>query len=405
MKREYQIAAVMAASAFFTLAGYEFIRSASTVLFKDAYGAENLPLVMAAIPLVVFLGVALYGHILTLVGPARTLLITSLGSSLLIAICFVLVKAGIKEITPVLYLLKEFYIVLLIEQYWSFINSHLKADTAKKVNGPITGISGLGAGAGGWLVSFTAEPLGTEAMVLMAAILILPAAWVSYMAYRTFGEPVYEHKASTGDMGWRLFRENPLLAYLLAIVVSTQIVAATLDFKFQELLSVEFAGNMDKETAFQGWFFGTLSVSSLVLQFLIAPLLLSFVPLRLVHILIPAVHVTFITLAILEPNLLTVGLAFFMFKSLDYSLFRAAKEILYIPFSFDVRYRAKEVIDVFGYRSGKGGSSFVIALLQRGGVLMGQYYLAIAFAATLVWLALIFPLTRQFGEKAKEKAG
>jgi len=43
-------------------------------------------------------------------------------------------------------------------------------------------------------------------------------------------------------------------------------------------------------------------------------------------------------------------------KPIDYSLFRAAKKILYIPFSFDVRYRAKEVIDVFGYRFGKGAS-------------------------------------------------
>ncbi|MDH5738621.1 MAG: hypothetical protein OEZ23_09955 [Gammaproteobacteria bacterium] len=403
MRREYQIAAIMAISAFFTLAGYEFIRSSSTVLFKEAYGAENLPLVMAAIPFVVFLGVALYGHILTLVGPAKTLLITSLGSSLLIAVCYLLIRLGVKEITPVLYLLKEFYIVLLIEQYWSFINSHLKSDTARKVNGPITGISGLGAGVGGWLVSYTAEPLGTETMILMAAIFILPAAVVSSYAYRRFGEPEHEHQAATGDMGWRLFRENPVLAYLLAIVISTQIVAATLDFKFQEILSLEFAGDRDKETAFQGWFFGTLSVSSLVLQFVIAPLLLSFFKLRWIHILMPVVHVTTITFAIIEPSLLSVGIAFFLFKSMDYSLFRAAKEILYIPFSFDVRYRAKEVIDVFGYRSGKGGSSVIIAILQRGGVVMGNYYLAIAYAATIVWLFLIFPLTHHFSEQEKDR--
>ena len=50
---------------------------------------------------------------------------------------------------------------------------------------------------------------------------------------------------------------------------------------------------------------------------------------------------------------LMLGLAFALFKTIDYSTFRAAKEILYIPLSFDARYRAKEVIDVFGYRFGK----------------------------------------------------
>ncbi|MCS5573008.1 MAG: hypothetical protein NZ789_08745, partial [Pseudomonadales bacterium] len=70
--REYRVAALMSASAMFTLAGYEFIRSSSTVLFKSAYGAENLPLVMAVMPVVVLAGVALYGWILSQLGPRRT---------------------------------------------------------------------------------------------------------------------------------------------------------------------------------------------------------------------------------------------------------------------------------------------------------------------------------------------
>ena len=130
----------MAVSAMFTLAGYEFIRAPSTVLFKSAYGADNLPLVMAAMPLVVFLGVALYGRILSALGPRRTLLVTSLGSGLLIFCCYLLVLNGSKVITPVLFLTKELYIVLLIEQYWSYINSSLSTANAKKLNGPITGI-------------------------------------------------------------------------------------------------------------------------------------------------------------------------------------------------------------------------------------------------------------------------
>ena len=116
LSREYQVAVLMALSAMFTLAGYEFIRSASTVLFKSAYGAENLPLVMAAMPFVVFAGVALYGRILTALGPRRTLLVTSLGSGLLIFCCYLSLLSGSKIVTPVLFLIKELYIVLLIEQ-------------------------------------------------------------------------------------------------------------------------------------------------------------------------------------------------------------------------------------------------------------------------------------------------
>ncbi|MDP6263795.1 MAG: hypothetical protein QGG98_00880, partial [Pseudomonadales bacterium] len=94
LNREYQIAALMGCSAFFTLAGYEFIRPPADVLFKTAYGADNLPMVMAVMPVVVFAGVAVYGRILSLLGPRRTLLVTTLGSGAAIFLCYLTIVAG-----------------------------------------------------------------------------------------------------------------------------------------------------------------------------------------------------------------------------------------------------------------------------------------------------------------------
>jgi len=126
---------------------------------------------------------------------------------------------------------------------------------------------------------------------------------------------------------------------------------------------------------------------------------LSFVALRWVHLMLPLIHLIAISAAIIEPSVFTVGLAFFLFKAFDYSIFRGAKELLYVPLGFDERYRAKEVIDVFGYRSGKGVSSAVIVLLQKAGVLVTNYYLAVGFAMAVLWLALVFPLTRNQDSK------
>ncbi len=394
MTREYWIAGLMALTAMFTLTGYEFMRSASTVLFKNAYGAENLPLVMAAMPFVVLATVWVYSHILSTLGPRRTLLVTTLGSAGLIVVCYLLLLTGSKPVTAVLYLLKEVYIVLLIEQYWSYINSSVSPATARRVNGPVTGIAGLGSGAGGFLVGLSAPHYGTQAMILVGAIALVPAALLANLTYRRLGEPVVPPRTEhAGHMGWGWLRKNPSLLYLLLIVLSTQVVSAVLDFKFQSLLSLEFSGQQDLETAFQGQFWGTLNAASIMLQFVVAPVLLSLVSLRLIHLMMPVIHLTAITVAIVQPSLLTVGVAFGLFKAFDYSIFRAAKEVLYVPLSFDERYRVKELIDVFGYRTGKGASAVVIAVLQRLGVVMNQYYLAIALVAVAVWLALIFPLT------------
>ena len=84
-----------------------------------------------------------------------------------------------------------------------------------------------------------------------------------------------------------------------------------------------------------------------------------------------------------------------IFKSFDYSVFRAAKEILYIPLSFDARYRAKEVIDVFAYRTGKGATSILVLALQSF-FLLSPYYPMMALVAAVVWLLLIIPLSKHW---------
>lgn len=400
MKSNLVLVALMAGAAFFTLSGYELIRSSATVLFKAAYGAENLPVVMALMPLVMFAGVWGYGALLTRFGPRLTLRITTIAAACLMLLCYGALQLELLWVTAVLFLLKEFYVVLLIEQYWSYINSRLDQDTAKRFNGPITGLAGLGSVVGGVMVAQLAIPFGTENLVLLAAIALIPAALLSNTAYRWFGEPADHQDGPPPEtfsegVGWHFVKRNPRLLALLTIVLSSQIMAAVLDFKFQGMLSGVFNGDVDAETAFQGEFWSYLNAGAVAAQFILTPILLTAVALRWVHLLMPVVHLVLILWAIVEPSLWSVGAAFFAFKVFDYSVFRGAKELIYLPLGFQERFRAKEFIDVFGYRTSKGGSSIIIATLQKSGVAMSQYYLWIALLMASLWLALVFPLTRK----------
>jgi len=79
---------------------------------------------------------------------------------------------------------------------------------------------------------------------------------------------------------------------------------------------------------------------------------------------------------------------------LDYSVFRASKEILYIPLSFDARYRAKEVIDAFVYRGAKGALSGIFAVLGSVfGRLPGFFYPGVALGMIVIWGGLGYGLT------------
>ena len=131
--------------------------------------------------------------------------------------------------------------------------------------------------------------------------------------------------------------------------------------------------------------------------------MLSYISLKFIHRGIPIVHVATAAALILRPSLFTGSLAYIVFKSLDYSIFRAGKEIFYIPLSFDSRYRAKEVIDSFGYRMSKGGIAGLAALARiiiR--TIPGAGYPSAALASAFGWLITVRKLVRQHDDMLKK---
>lgn len=396
MKQEKWAAILIGVAASFNLCGYEFVRSPSNTLYKSVYGAENLPVVMAFLPLAVILAVAVYGRVLSALGARRTLLASSLFSAFALLASYLLYNAGFGWATVLLYLVREVYVTLLIEQYWSFINSRLSTQGGKKFNGMIAGIASIGAVTGGILVSKLAEPVGTAQLLIFGAVSLLPAAYFSNLAFRYCGEPKpssAEAGGKQGHLGWHSFKQHRTLIYILLVVVMSQVISANVMMMFQDILEKVLPDN-DQQTAFSGEFFAWVNGVAGFFQFIVTPLALRFISLRLIHIAIPSVQLLAIGAYWFRPELATAGAAYLIFKALDYSVFRASKELLYIPFPFDARYRAKEVIDVFGYRASKGVASLAIVGLQKVGGLGSGVYTTLAATAATCWLLFSVPMTR-----------
>lgn len=401
-------------SAAFLLAGYEFIRSASNTLFKAAYTSDGLPFVMAAVPVGVIVALLVYGVMLTKMGPRRTLWWTSIGCAALMAGAAGVIAgdsaivggkltmgAWAKPAAAALYVLREAYVVLLIEQYWSFLNSTLGEKAARTLNGPICGVGSVGSAIGGYALAMLVKPLGVVAMPWFAIGAILPAAVASELAYRRCGEPADRGQKPASPLareplGLREFLRWRVLPLMLVVIVLTQVMSTTLDLSFQKSLDAAFANDHDGQTAYSGTFYANLANIAGVLQFVVAPLLMRFVPLVVVHAAIPCVHLIACGVFVSSPTLTTAGVALMVFKSLDYSVFRAAKEVLYIPLPFDSRYRAKEVIDVLGYRAAKGGTGLITGIaLKTWTITTGAAALAsgaVALGAAAAWLLVSVPM-------------
>jgi AAA family ATP:ADP antiporter len=387
------------AAAFFLISGYEFARSASYSLYIGAYGAERLPFVMALSPLGTLAFVYSYSRVLSRMGSRLTLFLCAIASAAAMVLCYLLVDAGLSMAVAALYVVREAYIVLLIEQYWSFINSTLTQEQARRFNGPILGIASVGGILGGLAVGAWAQTVGSELLILFAAASLLPAAGLCWLAHHLGGDPVADAEASEqqGYLALGLFGQHRTLILLAALIVTTQIVATALDIRLG-MLAQEAMPDTDERTSYFGYLNAAVNGSAFVLQFLVAPLLLRRVPLFLIFLAIPVVHLVTCSLLAIQPSLAVGAAAYLLFKALDYSIFRASKEILYIPLPFDARYRAKEVIDAFGYRASKGGTSGLLALAGAAfGKLPVVAYPVIALAAVMAWLTLVIKLVPRAG--------
>ncbi|MCZ6676568.1 MAG: Npt1/Npt2 family nucleotide transporter [Candidatus Poribacteria bacterium] len=404
-RRTLFAALAIAAAASFLLCGYEFIRSVSKSLFIDAYGAKNLPWGMSAVFPTMILMLYAYGRLLSWFGANRALLITSLLSAAVIGGGYVLILKGFRHATVLIYVFREAYIVLIIEQYWSLVNSILTPQQARRINGPFCGLASLGSATGAFLVGQLATRLGSETLLLFAAGSLLPAAACSAAAYAFAGEPQAsdaEKRGKLGHMGLRVFFRSRYLVFIGLLILTTQVVSTVLDLRFSGLVEIAMP-DKDVRSAFFGNFYGTLALVAAALQFIATPLLLRFIPIRLVHLGIPLIHLVACSILAGAPSLRTGAVAFLLFKCLDYSVFRASKEMFYIPLSFDARYRAKQLIDSFGYRSAKSGGGFAIALIGLIATIPGTAFPVTAIIMAVVWSGVVSKLTTQYQELEKSK--
>ncbi len=405
-KRIIYAAFAISFAASFLLCGYEFIRAVSTSLFIEAYSAEKLPLVWVAISPSLLLILYLYGRLLSRYGASRTLAITALLSCALIFACYLALIYKIKFASAIIYVFREVYIVIIIEQFWSFVNSTLTDRQAKIINGPFCAIASVGSVVGGLLVGQLAEPLGTKLLLVFSAASLIPVTILSVVAYTIAGEPkpsIAEEGGQRGHLGVKTLFSSRYLVFLGILILCTQIISTVFDIRFNLIVENELT-DTDARTAYYGNFYAGLGAVSAVLQLVVVPFALRFVSLKIIHTCIPIVHLLNGLVLTLNPTLRTGATAFLSFKALDYSLFRSGKELFYIPLTYDERYRAKQVIDSFGYRFGKGGSGGVITVINfllrtMTRTIQTIPYVAYSIAAMVVsciWGGVVFNLTTQY---------
>jgi ATP:ADP antiporter, AAA family len=359
------------AAATLALMGYEMARSAASSIFLAHHPASRLTEALMLVPLVMVVLTYAISRLLRRFGPSVTYALTLVVSGLILAGTAVAARRNVPGSAFVLYIFAQAYIVLIVEQSWAFINSLFSTEDGKRWNGVIIATTTAGSVTGGLLTGLLSERIGSEQVVICAAALTALATVFSLRAFRKAGP-----ERTTADrqperlsdhFAWDLLRSDPTLGRLALMVVASQSISVLFDIAFHRSLQTAMP-LQEPRTAFLGFFFGGINAVAFLLQIGLCPLLLRRFQVRHILAAVPLLYGAAALAGVALPLLPVLGAAFFLSKAVDYSVFRATKEVLYVPLPFTARYRGKMTIDALIYRSTKGGMS---ALLSLAGLVAG----------------------------------
>ena len=378
----------MAALGLFSLFSYEIARPTIKTLYQQSYGAEREPWAWIGVAFAVTMVVMLYAR------AAQRLTLNQLGTRSLgwitgiFCLLMVLVKLEVPGAVFALYIWKDIYIVLIIELFWSFANSSLKFESARWLYGLFCFIGGIGAALGGTV----SKLLGDMKFGLFnSALCVLVPLIVCWLCPRYCPSVAQSKSKDTPSLltGFKTVSQSSYLGLLLSVIILSQICITLIDYDFSVFFQNTYTDTSVRQSALSE-VYRWINLSSMGLQ-LFTGALLVVLKLRGALMGIPIMLGASTLLFLLHPIAAIMVFTKISSKALDYSIFRATKELLYLPLAHSERVEGKAVVDVMGYRVAKAAASALVLFVTP---MVTIPYLSSMMAAglSLVWLYLVYQL-------------
>jgi AAA family ATP:ADP antiporter len=283
--------------------------------------------------------------------------------------------------------------LFVVSLAWSLMADIFNVDQGSRLFGQIAAGASLGGLVGPLLSTFLVAPLGHAGLLLLSTGLLLGTLLcVRHLLqwYERHGDKAAPRPAANTRMGGSIWAGLTLIArsrYLMAISVFVILLTATTTFLYFEqarLVEATFPSRVQQTQVF-----GTIDsvVQTLTILFQIfftghiarrfgVTVLLTAVPLLLVF--------GFGALALLAsfPTLVAVMI---VRRVGEYALVRPGREMLFTAVETETKYKAKNAIDTFIYRTGDVISGWANAGIVAIGTTTGAAVVGLVIAAVWAW--------------------
>ncbi len=298
--------------------------------------------------------------------------------------------------------------------FWALLADRFSSAQGKRLFALIAVGGTLGAIFGPWLAARLAQPLGTPALLLLAALFLLAAVGLAWWLVRLRGDAARSADAPAavqpahdavriGGSAWAGLRAVFASRYLMGIagyVLAMTIVATFVYFtRLQMVAAAE--SDLDARTGLLGNIDMWTQVAVLLLQLTLTghvirrfglPFALALLPIaNAVGFIGLAIYGSFAALVLLEA----------VNKAVQRGLTRPAREALFTVLAREDKYKAKAFIDTFVYRAGDVVGAQVEGALGRIGLALGGL-VGVVLPLALVWALLGIWLGRAQQRLAQE---
>jgi len=370
---------------FLTLGTYALARPAVESLFLTTHGADALPWAWLGVTVGVIATVTLYNRWAAQVDLIKVFGTCSGISAVLLLALLIARRFALPGTDFALYLWKDIYIVVLIETFWAQANSVVPKDRAKRIYGLFCVGGSLGGIGGNLLAGVIAQRAGTAFVLVVVGALLLSISIGCKWLHRRVGDRIAaQPQPASFRSGFAVLRESRMLWLLMGLIATSQVVITLIDYQMNLALETHFP-DTDARTAIIGRIYAAIDLISLSLQVAAGPIL-RWLGITTVLLVIPGLLGAAVAGFAMAPRFALITVSKVASKAFDYSLFRAAKEILYIPLNHRERTQGKALIDICGYRVAKGACSLLLLGLAAWGSAGWASLLTLGFIG--VWIAI-----------------
>jgi len=279
--------------------------------------------------------------------------------------------------------------------FWALLADRFSSDQGKRLFALIAVGGTLGAIFGPWLAARLAEPLGTPALLLVAAGFLAASIVLAWWLVRLRSDgprdaPMQDPEAvrigGSALAGIRAVFASRYLMGIAGYVVIMTIVATFIYFTRLQMVAAAET-DLDARTGLLGSIDMWTQVAVLVLQVTLTGHIIRRLGLAFALALLPiAMAVGFIGLAIYGSFLVLILLEATN-RAIQRGLTRPARETLFTVVGREDKYKAKAFVDTFVYRVGDVVGAQTEGVLGRLGLALGGL-VGVVVPLALVWAAL-----------------